>query len=69
VVAVQASIRYTGTFHGRAEEARQVRREIADHLGERPVANDIVLIASWPATLPCTPSHEAAPSPSAATPA
>jgi Histidine kinase-like ATPase domain len=46
VVAVQASTRYTGTFHGRAEEVRQVRREIADYLGGCPVADDIVLIAS-----------------------
>jgi hypothetical protein len=46
VVAVQASTRYTGTFHGRAEEVRQVRRAIADYLGGCPVADDIVLIAN-----------------------
>jgi anti-sigma regulatory factor (Ser/Thr protein kinase) len=46
VVAVQAGTRYTGTFRGRAEEVRQVRREIAGYLGECPVADDMVLIAS-----------------------
>jgi anti-sigma regulatory factor (Ser/Thr protein kinase) len=46
VVAAQASTRYTGTFRGRAEEVRQVRREIAGYLGGCPVADDIVLIAS-----------------------
>jgi anti-sigma regulatory factor (Ser/Thr protein kinase) len=45
VVAVQASTRYTGTFQGRAEEVRQVRREIADYLGRCPAADDIILIA------------------------
>jgi len=37
--------RYTGTFHGRAEEVARVRKEIAAHLGECPVADDLVLIA------------------------
>jgi hypothetical protein len=36
---------YTGTFHGRAEEASRVRREIAGYLGDCPVADDMVLIA------------------------
>jgi len=46
VVAVQASTRYTGTFQGRVEEVRQVRREIVDYLGGCPVADDLVFIAS-----------------------
>jgi hypothetical protein len=46
VVAAQASTRYIGTFRGRAEEVRRVRREIVGYLGGCPVADDIVLIAS-----------------------
>ena len=46
MVAVQASTRYTGTFQGRVEEVRQVRREIVDYLGGCPVADDLVFIAS-----------------------
>jgi anti-sigma regulatory factor (Ser/Thr protein kinase) len=46
MVAVQTSTRYTGTFHGRAEEASRVRHEIAGYLGECPVADDVILIAS-----------------------
>jgi serine/threonine-protein kinase RsbW len=45
VGAAQADTRYTGTFRGRAEEVRQVRREIAGYLGECPVTDDMVLIA------------------------
>jgi serine/threonine-protein kinase RsbW len=41
-----AATRYQGTFGGRAEEASRVRREIADYLGNCPVTNDLVLIAS-----------------------
>jgi anti-sigma regulatory factor (Ser/Thr protein kinase) len=37
--------RYTGTFHGRAEEVARVRKEIAAYLGKCPVADDLVLIA------------------------
>jgi hypothetical protein len=37
---------YTGTFGGRAEEAAQVRREIAGYLGDCPGTDDMVLIAS-----------------------
>ena len=37
---------YTGTFHGRAEEASRVRREITGYLRGCPVTDDIVLIAS-----------------------
>jgi serine/threonine-protein kinase RsbW len=36
---------YTSTFHGRAEEAARVRREIAGYLGGCPVTADMVLIA------------------------
>ena len=46
MVAAQASTRYIGTFRGRAEEVRRVRREIVGYLGGCPVADDIVLIAS-----------------------
>lgn len=46
MVTAQAGTRYTGTFHGRAEEVRQVRREIAGYLGGCPAADDIVIIAS-----------------------
>ena len=46
MVAAQTGIRYTGTFHGRAEEAARVRREIAAYLENCPAANDMILIAS-----------------------
>jgi anti-sigma regulatory factor (Ser/Thr protein kinase) len=36
---------YKGTFHGRAEEAGRVRREVAGYLGDCPVTDDVVLIA------------------------
>ena len=36
---------YRGMFHGRAEEAGRVRREIAGYLGDCPVTDDVVLIA------------------------
>ncbi|MGH3192420.1 MAG: ATP-binding protein [Streptosporangiaceae bacterium] len=36
---------YTGTFHGRPEEAARVRREIASYLNGCPAAADMVLIA------------------------
>jgi Histidine kinase-like ATPase domain len=37
---------YASTFHGRAEEASRVRREIAAYLDNCPAADDMVLIAS-----------------------
>jgi hypothetical protein len=37
---------YTGTFHGRAEEVRRVRHQVARHLGDCPAADDAVLVAS-----------------------
>lgn len=41
---------YTGTFHGTADQVRPVRREIAGHLGDCPVTDDVVLVASELAT-------------------
>jgi hypothetical protein len=41
-----AATKYQGTFGGRAEEASRVRREIADYLGNCPVTDDMVFIAS-----------------------
>jgi anti-sigma regulatory factor (Ser/Thr protein kinase) len=38
--------KYQGTFGGRAEEASRVRREIAEYLGNCPVTDDLVFIAS-----------------------
>src|SRR5690349_11388715 len=46
VVTAETVTGYTGTFHGRAEEASQVRREIAAYLAGCPAADDIILIAS-----------------------
>jgi len=37
---------YQRTFHGRADQVSQVRREIAAHLARCPAAEDAVLIAS-----------------------
>ena len=36
----------TGTFPGRAEQVRRVRREVARYLDECPVTDDAVLVAS-----------------------
>jgi len=44
--AAQAATRYQRTFHGRADQVAQVRREIAAHLNGSPAADDAVLIAS-----------------------
>jgi anti-sigma regulatory factor (Ser/Thr protein kinase) len=44
-MATATATGYQGTFHGRAEEISRVRREIAGHLGDCPVTDDIVLIA------------------------
>jgi anti-sigma regulatory factor (Ser/Thr protein kinase) len=44
-VSTATATTYQGTFHGRAEEAARVRREIAGFLGDCPAAEDIVLIA------------------------
>lgn len=44
-MATPTATRYTGTFHGRAEEVARVRKEIAAYLGECPAADDLVLIA------------------------
>lgn len=37
---------YTGTFRGRAEEVSRVRRQVARYLGDCPVTDDAVLVAS-----------------------
>jgi anti-sigma regulatory factor (Ser/Thr protein kinase) len=44
-MATATTTKYEGTFHGRADEAARVRKEIAAYLGEYPVAADLVLIA------------------------
>ncbi len=44
--AAEAATWYQRTFHGRADQVSQVRREIARHLGDCPAADDAVLIAS-----------------------
>lgn len=36
---------YQRTYPGRADEARNVRHDVAEHLGECPVTDDAVLIA------------------------
>ena len=37
---------YQRTYPGRADQTRNVRRDVAEHLGECPVTDDAVLIAS-----------------------
>ena len=44
--AAQAATRYEHTFPGRADQAAQVRREIAAYLGTAPAAGDTILIVS-----------------------
>ena len=59
---------YTGTFPGRAEEARRVRHEVARHLAGCPAAGDTVLAASDSRPTPsCTAAHAENNSPSAST--
>jgi hypothetical protein len=48
--AAQAATSYQRTFHGRADQIGQVRRDIATHLAGHPAADDAVLIASELAT-------------------
>ena len=48
--AAQAATSYQRTFHGRADQIGQVRRDIASHLAGHPAADDAVLIASELAT-------------------
>jgi anti-sigma regulatory factor (Ser/Thr protein kinase) len=45
-MSTATAARYTGTFHGRAEEVRHVRRDVARYLGGCPGTDDAVLIAS-----------------------
>lgn len=44
-MSTATAARYQATFHGRADEVARVRREVADYLGNCPVADDIVLVA------------------------
>jgi two-component sensor histidine kinase len=44
--AEAATTRYQRTFHGRADQVGQVRRDLARHLAGCPAADDAVLIAS-----------------------
>ena len=44
--AEAATTRYRRTFHGRADQVGQVRRDLARHLAGCPAADDAVLIAS-----------------------
>ena len=46
VQAAGAAAWYQRTFHGRADQVSQVRREITAHLAGSPAAADAVLIAS-----------------------
>jgi two-component sensor histidine kinase len=48
--AAQVAISYQRTFHGRADQIGQVRRDIVAHLAGHPAAADAVLIASELAT-------------------
>ncbi len=41
-----AATRHTGTYPGRADQVRHVRRAVARHLAGCPIADDAVLIAS-----------------------
>jgi len=44
-MSTATATKYTGTFHGRAEEVARVRKEIAAYLGACPAADDLVLIS------------------------
>jgi hypothetical protein len=44
--AAEPATWYQRTFHGRADQVSQIRREIAVHLGDCPAADDLVLIVS-----------------------
>jgi serine/threonine-protein kinase RsbW len=37
---------YQRTYPGRADQVRQVRRDVAEHLGDCPITDDAVLVAS-----------------------
>lgn len=50
---------YQRTFHGRADQVAQVRREIAAHLNGSPATDDAVLIASELAASAVTDSDSA----------
>jgi serine/threonine-protein kinase RsbW len=40
------TITFERDYRGRADQVRHVRRDVAEHLGECPVADDVILIAS-----------------------
>src|SRR5260370_1098686 len=44
--AAEAATRYQRTFHGRADQVSQVRREVASYLAGCPAADEAVLITS-----------------------
>jgi hypothetical protein len=48
--AAPAATSYQRTFHGRADQIGQVRRDIASHLAGHPAVDDAVLVASELAT-------------------
>ena len=57
--AAEAAARYQRTFHGRAEQVSQVRRQVARYLADCPAADDAVLIASEMAANAATHSRSA----------
>jgi two-component sensor histidine kinase len=44
--AAELVTEYQRTYPGRADQVRQVRRDVAEHLGDCPVTDDAVLVAS-----------------------
>jgi two-component sensor histidine kinase len=44
--AAELVTEYQRTYPGRADQVRQVRRDVAKHLGDCPVTDDAVLVAS-----------------------
>ena len=44
--APEPETEYQRTYPGRADQVRHVRHDLAEHLGEIPVADDVLLIAS-----------------------
>jgi anti-sigma regulatory factor (Ser/Thr protein kinase) len=50
VATAATATAYTGTFHGTTDQVSPVRREVARHLGDCPVTDDAVLVASELAT-------------------
>jgi hypothetical protein len=44
--AAELVTEYQRTYPGRADQVRQVRRDVAEHLGDCPITDDAVLVAS-----------------------